>query len=100
MALVTTPRTGDLTDQTTGVKINRGLGVVIAGDEKRNLRGFGHTNSPTTFGHQGAGGQLAWADPETGLSFVYLTNGHDRNRIREARRGISISNRAAVCAAD
>jgi len=100
IANATTPRTDDFIDQTTDAPINRGLGVVIAGDEKRNLRGFGHTNSPTTFGHQGAGGQLAWADPATGLSFVYLTNGHDRNRVREARRGISISNRAAVCAAD
>lgn len=98
LEFVTQPRTGDLKDQVTGAPTNRALGVVIAGDKQRNLRGFGHTNSPATFGHNGAGGQVAWVDPATGISFVYVTNGHDQNRVREARRGISISNRAAVCA--
>lgn len=81
-----------------GVPVNRALGVVIAGDEKRNGRGFGHTNSSASVGHSGAGGQLAWGDPTTGLSFGYVTNGHDANALRQARRGISISNKAAVCA--
>ncbi len=82
-----------------GVPCNRALGVVIAGDEKRNARGFGHTNSELAFGHGGAGGQIAWADPATGISLGYVTNGHDRHMLRQARRGISISNRAAVAAA-
>jgi CubicO group peptidase (beta-lactamase class C family) len=98
IANVTRPRTGDLVDMITGTPINRALGVVVAGDEKRNHRGFGHTNSARSFGHGGAGGQLGWVDQETGISFSYVTNGHDRNRIRQARRGISISNKAAVCA--
>jgi CubicO group peptidase (beta-lactamase class C family) len=82
-----------------GIPVNRALGVVVAGDEHRNARGFGHTNSPLAFGHGGAGGQIAWADPVTGISLGYCTNGHDRNVIRQARRGIGISSRAAVCAA-
>ncbi len=82
-----------------GIPANRALGVVIAGDEHRNARGFGHTNSPLAFGHGGAGGQIAWGDPATGISLGYCTNGHDRNVIRQARRGIGISSRAAVCAA-
>lgn len=82
-----------------GTPANRALGVSIAGDELRNRRGFGHTNSPLAFGHGGAGGQIGWADPATGISFSYTTNGHDRNPIRNGRRIISISNRAAVCAA-
>ncbi|MYD44213.1 MAG: beta-lactamase family protein [Gammaproteobacteria bacterium] len=86
---------GDYVDPLMGHPINRALGVVIAGDEKRNLRGFGHTNSPQAFGHGGAGGQVAWADPATGLSFCYLTNCHDRNPIRMGARGVSLSNRAA-----
>lgn len=98
IAMATTPMTGDLKDMLTGQLINRGLGVIIAGDKKRNHRGFGHTNSPLAFGHAGAGGQIGWADPETGISFSYCTNGHDHNAIRQARRGISISNKAAVCA--
>jgi CubicO group peptidase (beta-lactamase class C family) len=82
-----------------GVPVNRALGVVVSGDEHRNARGFGHTNSPLAFGHGGAGGQIAWADPATGISLGYCTSGHDRNVIRQARRGIGISSRAASCAA-
>jgi CubicO group peptidase (beta-lactamase class C family) len=82
-----------------GASANRALGVVVAGDDgNANKRGFGHTQSPRTFGHNGAGGQIAWADPESGLSFSYVTNGRDVNPIREGRRSIGISSRAAVCA--
>ena len=91
-------RTGDFNDLLTGNLVNRGLGISVAGDEKRNFRGFGHTNSPLAFGHGGAGGQLAWCDPATGISIGYCTNGHDRNPIRQGRRGVSIGNKAAVCA--
>ncbi|HEX6312201.1 MAG TPA: serine hydrolase domain-containing protein [Acidimicrobiia bacterium] len=85
-------------DPLFGVPANRALGVIVAGDDgDANRRGFGHTQSPRTFGHNGAGGQVAWADPESGLSFCYLTNGRDLNPIREGRRSIGISSRAAVC---
>ena len=90
-------RTGDFKDQMTNVPVNRALGVVVAGDKYRNHRGFGHTNSAGAFGHAGAGGQIGWGDPETGISVGYCTNGHDRNAIRQARRSVSISNKAAVC---
>ncbi|HIL95206.1 MAG TPA: class A beta-lactamase-related serine hydrolase [Pseudomonadales bacterium] len=90
--------TGNLKDLMTGTPVNRALGVSVSGDEKRNLRGFGHTNSPMAFGHGGAGGQLAWGDPISGVSIGYCTNGHDRHAIRQGRRGISISNKAAVTA--
>ena len=89
----------NLPDPLLGVTANRALGVVVAGDDgKANRRGFGHTQSPRTFGHNGAGGQIAWADPDSGLSFCYVTNGRDLNPIREGRRGIGLSSRAAVCA--
>jgi len=91
-------RTGEFTDPLFGKLANRGLGLIIAGDETRNYRGFGRTNSALSFGHNGAGGQLAWVDPETGISLCYLTSGHDRNGIRQARRGVAISSLAAVCA--
>ena len=90
---------GDYRDPLYGVRVNRALGVVIAGDQQRNFRGFGHSNSPTAFGHGGAGGQVAWADPETGISFCYATNGHDRNPIRMGRRGVSLSTKAATLTA-
>ena len=88
-------RSDGYTDPLYGKPVNRALGVVIAGDAERNYRGFGHTNSERAFGHGGAGGQIGWADPETGISLGYCTNGHDRNALRQARRGIGISSRAA-----
>ena len=90
---------GDYRDPLYGVRVNRALGVVIAGDQQRNFRGFGHSNSSTAFGHGGAGGQVAWADPESGISFCYATNGHDRNPIRMGRRGVSLSTKAAALTA-
>lgn len=90
-----TVRSGDLRDPMSGVPVNRGLGIVIAGDEYRNFRGFARDNSPSAFGHGGAGGQIAWGDPVTGISIGYCTNGHDRNPMRLGRRGLSISKRVA-----
>lgn len=90
-------RDADLIDPLFGKLVNRTLGLVVAGDDTRNYRGFGHLNSPSAFGHGGAGGQVAWADPATGLSFVYVTNGHDRNTLRRGRREVSMSNAAARC---
>jgi CubicO group peptidase (beta-lactamase class C family) len=81
-----------------GTPANRTLGLVLAGDDGRsNLRGMGKTVSAAAFGHNGAGGQIAWADPETGLSFVYLTNGMDQHVLRQARRSTAIASRAANC---
>jgi CubicO group peptidase (beta-lactamase class C family) len=63
-----------------GVPILRTLSMVTAGDlAGRSGRAsrdfFGTTVSERTFGHLGLGGNLAWADPVSGLSFCYLTNG-------------------------
>jgi CubicO group peptidase (beta-lactamase class C family) len=80
-----------------GVPANRSLGLIVAGDDGRsNIRGLGRTASPRAFGHNGAGGQLAWADPATGLSLGYVTDGYDRHEIRQPRRGTAISSLAAV----
>ena len=91
-------RTGDLLDPLFGKPVSRGLGIVIAGDETRHYRGFGRTNSPLAFGHNGAGGQLAWVDPATGISLAYLTSAHDRNGIRQGRRGVALGSLAASLA--
>jgi CubicO group peptidase (beta-lactamase class C family) len=91
-------RSGDLIDPARGIKANRALGIVIAGDDgTANLRGFGRTNSAEAFGHPGFGGQIGWADPATGISFSYLTNGYDRNDLREGRRGVAVCSLAGAC---
>ena len=49
-------------------------------------------------GHrQGAGGQVAWGDPVSGLSFCLLTNGLDANPLRSARFCAAANNRAGAC---
>lgn len=94
-------RSGDHVDPVFGHKVNRALGVVIAGDDGyANYRGFGKTNSAVAFGHGGAGGQIGWGDPASGISFAYCTNGFDRNDVRMGRRGVALSSLAAVCALD
>ena len=95
LAMALDVRSGDLRDPLSGKRVNRALGVVVAGDADRNFRGFGHENSPLAFGHGGAGGQIAWGDPSTGVSIGYCTNGFDRNPLRLGRRTVSISNRVA-----
>jgi CubicO group peptidase (beta-lactamase class C family) len=65
-----------LLDPVWKIPPNRGLSVVVAGDDGQAfMRGFGRTCSPRAFGHGGAGGQIAWGDPETGISVGYVTNG-------------------------
>ena len=81
-----------------GVPANRTLGAGPGGRRRQShFRGMGHAVSPRTFGHNGAGGQIAWADPTTGLSFGYVTNGlrparHPRapphDRPGQPRRGL------------
>ena len=99
LATVTTDVRNTFPDPMTGVPIRRTLGLCTAGDDgKGSWRGFGKTGSPRRFGHNGAGGQLAWADPDSGLSFVYLTNGIDAHPIRRAKRGVALSSIAAKVA--
>jgi CubicO group peptidase (beta-lactamase class C family) len=85
-------------DPMTGNSANRSRGLVIKGDDGHGDRrhDFGPSTSPRAFGHSGIGGQIAWADPETGLSFCHLTNGLDRNPIAQARRSYALSRRAGA----
>jgi len=86
-----------LPDPMLGHPSNRTLGLVLAGDDgKSHLRGMGHTVSPAAFGHNGAAGQIAWADPATGLSFAFCTSGVELDFLREARRVTAIASRAGV----
>jgi CubicO group peptidase (beta-lactamase class C family) len=100
LSIATTDVRNTFPDPLLGVPANRSIGLVLCGDDGRGpARGFGHGHSAGTFGHNGAGGQLAWADPVTGVSFAYLTNGLDRHAIRQARRSVGLNSRAASTAA-
>ncbi|MDH4145114.1 MAG: beta-lactamase family protein [Acidimicrobiia bacterium] len=80
------------------VPANRSLGLILAGDDGySSARGLGRTVSAGAFGHNGAGGQLAWADPASGLSLGYTTNGFDRHEVRQPKRGAAIGALAALC---
>ena len=72
---------------------------MIRGDHEhaRWMMHFGCDTSPRAFGHDGAGGQIAWADPETGLSFCFLTSGMEANGVREALRNQDLARLAAAC---
>lgn len=86
-------------DPMLGVPVNRTLGLVLAGDDgQHELRYaiFGRGCSPGAFGHAGAHGQVAWADPASGLSFAYLTNAVESDPMRSGVR----ANRLATLAAD
>jgi CubicO group peptidase (beta-lactamase class C family) len=83
-----------------GIPANRTLGLIQAGDDGwSHARGMGRTVSPGTFGHDGAGGQICWADPATGVSFSFLTSGYDRHEVRQPRRTTAIASVAAVALA-
>jgi CubicO group peptidase (beta-lactamase class C family) len=78
---------------------NRTLGLVVAGDDdKAPVRGFGRHTGPRAFGAQGVGGQIAWADPDSGLSFSYLTNGLDVDVVGSFVRSAKLAGLAARCA--
>jgi len=72
---VTRDFTGDRPDEAMAmIPMHRGLGPHSRGTGGR-IRGLGLLASPTTFGHGGAGTSYSWADPVSGVSFSYLTNG-------------------------
>ena len=85
-------------DPYVGALANRTLGFELAGEDPTpHIRAGSGFASPGAFGHGGASGQIAWADPATGLSFAYLTNGSDRNAARERRRIRELDAAAARC---
>lgn len=84
-------------DPVMRVPVNRAVGVVVAGDDgKEKFRGFGTSVSPRAFGHNGAGGQIAWGDPVSGVSFGFCTNGFGP-WLETGRRTTELSTLAARC---
>jgi len=88
-------------DNLLQVPVNRTLGLVVAGDDSQHFMrygSFGVANSPRSIGHAGAHMQVGWGDPTTGISFAYFTNGIDCDVMKEAIRGLNLSNVAAALA--
>jgi CubicO group peptidase (beta-lactamase class C family) len=86
-------------DPLMGVPVNRTLGLVVAGDDGKHILRyaiFGAGCSPGAFGHAGAHAQVAWADPASGISFVYLNNAVTDDQVTAGIR----ANRLASLAAD
>jgi len=71
---VTRNFTGDRVDLYMGMPMHRGLGPHSRGTTE-TIRGLGSIASPRTFGHGGVGSSYCWADPDSGVSFAYITNG-------------------------
>jgi len=70
---VTRNFTGDRVDGYMGMPMHRGLGPHSRGTTD-TIRGLGSLASPRTFGHGGVGSSYCWGDPDSGVSFAYLTN--------------------------
>ncbi len=82
-----TVRNGSI-NASDGVPANRTIAGIVAGDDgMHNYRWF--PDAPRAFGQPGAGGQLCWVDPASGLSFCFLHDtlqldpSHDLRRCRE-----------------
>lgn len=65
-------------DRVLVVHTRLGLGYMLHGAASPLL-------APTSFGHPGRGGALAFADPESGLAFGYVTNGMGKGVTADAR---------------
>ena len=74
-----------LPDPLMNLPANRTIGVVIGA-------GFGTTwgKSPTAFGWPGAGGQIGFAEPATGISFAFLQTG-DTDQVSQFIRATKLS---------
>jgi len=70
---VTRNFTGDRVDHYMGMPMHRGIGPHSRGVTD-TIRGLGSLGSPRTYGHGGVGSSYCWADPDSGVSFAYLTN--------------------------
>ncbi len=66
--------TGEMPDAyMADIPMHRGIGPHVRGLSPR-IRGLGTLAHPDTFGHGGVGSSYCWADPDSGVSFAYLTN--------------------------
>ncbi|HEY1719807.1 MAG TPA: serine hydrolase domain-containing protein [Magnetospirillaceae bacterium] len=87
--------TGDRVDVHIGAPMHRGMGVQTRG-HSADIRGPGTLASPSTFGHGGVESSFCLGDPESGMSFAYITNGRAPNPWHSRRLDIVCSMAAAA----
>ena len=68
-----------------GVPANRTIAGYIAGSDGFHRHRW-MPDAPRAFGHPGAGGQLNWCDPDSGISFSFLHDTVNANPTVEFRR--------------
>lgn len=77
----------NLTDK---VPANRTITGYIAGNDGFHLHRF-MPAAPRAFGQRGAGGQLCWVDPDSGISFCFLTDTLHQDPRVEFRRAADLN---------
>ncbi len=87
----------NLINETSKYPAHRTLLFEVAGNDNDNARRWFPADRARVFGHHGAGGQLCWADPDTGLSFSFLHDTLDQDPVNEMRRSREINELAAAC---
>ena len=75
---------------TDGVPANRTIAGYVAGSDGYHLHRW-LPSAPQAFGHAGAGGQLCWADPRSGISFAFLHDTLHQDPRVEFRRAADLN---------
>lgn len=75
------------------VPANRTIAAYTAGNDGYHLHRW-MPAAPQAFGHAGAGGQLCWADPVSGLSFTFLHDTLHQDPRVEFRRAADLNDLA------
>ena len=84
---VSMPPAGDQLYGGSDRPTNMGLFVTVSGESSGNW--LPATGSAATFGNGGAPCQLGYMDPETGVSFAFLTNGYPMSGYDYSRLGVN-----------
>ena len=87
LAYVTRNFTEERLDLNSGMPMHRGLGPYVRG-ESQLMRGLGSLAHPRTFGHGGAGSSQCWGDPDSGVSFAFLSNARLPEGLHDARMDV------------
>ena len=84
IAYATRNVTGERLDMLNGQAPHRALGPSIRGETDFH-RGHGALAHPRTFGHGGAGSSYCWGDPDSGVSFAFLSNARLEDEVHDPR---------------